>query len=275
LQQAALAGMYTDAYMYVSGFDVTTGARQANDVLKAIVDLPVARVWIDVEGVGSSWAQGTTPDLRAKNRRLFEDIVGTFQNNTVAVGLYTQGWQHDAIFGSGYTFAHDNSIPIWFPVYGSEPKDASGKGIGADTSDGHCQFRGTDPDTTRNWSNFGGNTVGLIKQYNGNCVKCGCGIDVNNKAPAAATAGANGGGSAPASTCGDFSADPDLGCGSVGMTAITGQDATACTQDSGTATSCETVCCQASTTSRADSLAHGDSTVASNDTPDQGEAVGY
>jgi len=181
LQQAARAGFWTDAYMYVSGFDTTTGVHQASQVIAAIRNLPVGRVWIDVEGVGTSWNAGTTNAQRVANQQLFQDIVTTFQAANVSCGIYTQWHQYNAFFGSSYSFAFNNNLPVWWAIYASEPHG------GANTADGHCKYTPTTDSVTTNWHNFGRYTSGLIKQYNGDCVLCGCGFDVNIKAVPAAS----------------------------------------------------------------------------------------
>jgi len=178
VQASAVAGLYTDVYMFVSGFDSRGGAAQANETLMAIRDLPIGRIWVDVEdtsSLGDEWPR--TAPSQPQNQQMFTDIVDTFLAANRRVGLYTSQRVFNELFGSGFTYPFEHGLPIWWPTYGAGPAQQ--------TVDGMCAQHGQPADTTKNWKAFGGITYGLIKQYNSDCTICGCSkaFDVNWKEP--------------------------------------------------------------------------------------------
>jgi len=165
VKAAAAAGFQTDVYMFPSGTSSGTGKQQAQAVLGAIKGIPVGRVWIDVEGAppAHSWSSSTSA-----NSKLFTDIASTLTAGGAKVGVYTQGWQWAAIMGNSFTGG--KQFPVWYAEYGQQ-KSTSG-------ADGTCQFTGA-AQSLASFKPFGGWTQAYAKQYNGNCNKCGCSIDVN------------------------------------------------------------------------------------------------
>jgi hypothetical protein len=152
-----------DVYMYPCGTCTTTGVAQATAVLNALHGVKYGRVWVDIEGVGSSWGSNT-----ANNVKLFTDITSTLTRGGASVGVYTQGWQWNSIMGSSTA---GSSFPVWYAEYGQGPGHYT-------TTDGTCQYSGT-TQSLASFSPFGGWTHAYAKQYNGNCNKCGCSIDAN------------------------------------------------------------------------------------------------
>jgi len=164
VRAAAAAGLSVDVYLYPAGTHTSDGRRMATDTLNAIRGLPVGRVWVDVEGVTSSWSSN-----KANNQQLFKDIVDTLRAGGAQIGIYTQGWQWNAIFGS--TFTYGANYPLWYAVYGQGPGHYT-------TTDGVCSYSGASQSFS-DFSAFGGWSRPFAKQYNGNCVKCGCSTDAN------------------------------------------------------------------------------------------------
>jgi len=163
IKAAQAAGFTTDVYMFPAGHSSTTGAAQAQKVLAAIKGVSVGRVWIDIEGVGSSW-----PSSTSSNTQLFKDIANTLVAGGAQIGVYTQGWQWNSIMGSSTAGA---AYPLWYAEYGNGPGHYT-------TSDGTCQYAGA-AQSLSSFTKFGGWTKAFAKQYNGDCTKCGCSIDVN------------------------------------------------------------------------------------------------
>jgi len=163
--KAAWAAGFTavDVYMYPCGTATTTGVTQATAVLNALHGVKYGRIWIDVEGVGSSWS-GTS----ANNAKLFTDIAHTLTSGGASVGVYTQGWQWNSIMGSSTA---GSSYPVWYAEYGQGPGHYN-------TADGTCQYSGATQSLT-SFTAFGGWTHAYSKQYNGDCTKCGCSFDVS------------------------------------------------------------------------------------------------
>jgi len=152
-----------DVYMYPAGKSSTTGKTQAQAVLNALQGVNYGRIWIDVEGVGSSWTSSAT-----SNVQLFKDIASTLTAGGASIGVYTQGWQWNSIMGSSTA---GSSYPVWYAEYGAGPGSYT-------TTDGTCQYAGA-TQSLASFSPFGGWTKAYAKQYNGDCNKCGCSIDVN------------------------------------------------------------------------------------------------
>jgi len=163
--KAAWAAGFTavDVYMYPAGTATTTGVAQATAVLNALKGVKYGRIWIDVEGVGSSWSG--TP---SNNAKLFTDIATTLTNGGASVGVYTQGWQWNSIMGGSTA---GSSFPVWYAEYGQGPGHYN-------TNDGTCQYTGA-AQSLASFTPFGGWTKAYAKQYNGDCSKCGCSVDVN------------------------------------------------------------------------------------------------
>jgi len=163
VKAAQAAGLEVDVYMYPAGKKSGTGSAQAQKVVDALKGVKVGRVWIDVEGTTASWSSDTTA-----NSKLFTDIVDKLKSAGHNIGVYTQGWQWAAIMGAH--FDGGKAYPVWYAEYGSQKKTT--------TSDGTCDFTGS-AQNLNSFKPFGGWTSAYAKQYNGNCMKCGCGIDVN------------------------------------------------------------------------------------------------
>jgi len=163
--KAAWAAGFTavDVYMYPAGTKSTTGKAQAAAVLNALKSVKYGRVWIDVEGVGKSWTGNPTA-----NAQLFKDISSTLTAGGASVGVYTQGWQWNSIMGSSTA---GSSFPVWYAEYGQGPGHFT-------TTDGTCNYSGA-TQSLASFTPFGGWTKAYAKQYNGDCSKCGCSIDVN------------------------------------------------------------------------------------------------
>jgi len=163
--KAAWAAGFTavDVYMYPAGTSSSTGVAQATAVLNALKGVKYGRIWIDIEGVGTSWTK-----TASSNVKLFTDITSTLTKGGASVGVYTQGWQWNSIMGSSTA---GSSFPVWYAEYGQGPGTYN-------TNDGTCQYSGA-PQSLSSFSPFGGWTKAYAKQYNGDCTKCGCSIDVN------------------------------------------------------------------------------------------------
>jgi len=163
IKAAQAAGLSTDVYMYPAGTKSTTGKTQATAVLNALKGVRYGRVWIDVEGVGKSWTTNT-----ASNVQLFKDIASTLTAGGAQIGVYTQGWQWNSIMGSSTA---GSAYPVWYAEYGAGPGHYT-------TADGTCSYAGA-PASLASFKAFGGWTHAYAKQYNGDCNKCGCSVDVN------------------------------------------------------------------------------------------------
>jgi hypothetical protein len=163
IRAAAAAGLSVDVYMYPAGTKSTTGVAQAQAVLNALHGVTYGRIWLDIEGVGKSWTGNP-----AANAQLFKDIANTLTAGGASVGVYTQGWQWNSIMGSSTA---GSQFPVWYAEYGQGPSHYN-------SNDGTCNYSGA-AQSLSSFTPFGGWTHAFAKQYNGDCTKCGCSIDVN------------------------------------------------------------------------------------------------
>ena len=104
------------------------------------------RLWFDVEG---TWSSSTST-----NQNFFMQMVNQARSIGIVYGIYCSKYYWTSFFGSSYTFAYADSIPMWYAHYDYD----------ASFSD---------------WSSFGGWTSPTIKQYQGTTSMCSASVDLN------------------------------------------------------------------------------------------------
>jgi GH25 family lysozyme M1 (1,4-beta-N-acetylmuramidase) len=112
-------------------------------------------VWLDVEinpSSGCSWAGNSA----ASNCQYLGELVQALKNRGKRVGIYSSRYMWETVMGSSGACQNHTDLPVWYAHY-----------------DGVASFS--------DWSSvsFGGWSKPSIKQYLGDKVLCGTGIDYN------------------------------------------------------------------------------------------------
>jgi hypothetical protein len=104
----------------------------------------IGRLWLDIEGT-QYWGH------QSSNRAFFEGLVKGGQAAGVSLGVYTSASQWSPIMGS---YTGGSHLPLWYAHY-----------------DGRANFG--------DFVQFGGWHQPHMKQFVGNAMKCGVGVDIN------------------------------------------------------------------------------------------------
>jgi len=148
IQAAIAAGVSrVDVYMFPC-FSCGDPSSQVQAAVSAISGLKYDMFWFDIEGPGVYWGSSTSA-----NSQFFEGLVQEAQSMSQSIGVYTSASQWEPIMGS---YTGGSSFPLWYAHY-----------------DGNPSFSDFQP--------FNGWTSPTMKQYNGNEVVCGIGVDEDYK----------------------------------------------------------------------------------------------
>lgn len=101
-------------------------------------------VWIDVETY--AWNED-----QATNQQFISSLVSTLKGHGAIVGIYTSLYNWSSIVGS---WTGMSSLPLWYAHYDNDPSFGD-------------------------FSEFGGWARPAMKQYDGNVMACGAGVDLN------------------------------------------------------------------------------------------------
>jgi hypothetical protein len=152
LESAKSAGIGTrDVYMFPCPTCSTSASQQISDMISSLNNGCKSswsgRTWLDIEG-----SQYWTGDTKA-NQDWYKDLVDACNSTSESCGVYSSSSQWQAIFGST-SFSYMSSLPLWYAHY--------------DNKNAFSDF-----------SSFGGWSKPHAKQYQGDVVLCGLGVDMD------------------------------------------------------------------------------------------------
>ena len=145
IKNARSAGIaYVDVYLFPC---VPCGnpAGQATALVNAIKGQNYGIVWVDIETY--AWSSN-----QASNQQFITAIVNQLKALGQTVGIYTSYYNWQSIVG--LSWAGVNSHPLWYAHYDNNPSFSD-------------------------FTKFGGWNSPNIKQYQGDVILCGVGVDLN------------------------------------------------------------------------------------------------
>lgn len=140
------------SYVDVYAFPCPTcgnAAGQFNELWNAFIakKVNIGMVWFDIEGT-EYWGNG-----QAASQLFAKQWLDAAARNGAKIGIYSSKYQWNSIFGTNFSIG--SNYPMWYAHY-----------------DGDA--------TCRSFSPFGGWNKPTMKQYIGDTVMCGGGIDISS-----------------------------------------------------------------------------------------------
>lgn len=152
VKNARAAGIpYVDIYMFPCRGKSATA--QVNELINGMGNSNYGQIWLDVEtnpSSGCSWNSFS----KASNCQFVTELVNAVKAKGKKPGIYSNYYMWESIMGSAKACPGVANVPLWYAHY-----------------DNLAAFSDFKP--------FGGWTKPNMKQYKGDTVACGAGVDLN------------------------------------------------------------------------------------------------